>query len=655
MASTTTETTVSVHPLDSLSAVEIARAWEIVRTERALGPRVRVIFVMLLEPTKKVVLQHRPGDAVERAAFVVLVDSATGKTYEAVVSVSAGRVLSWEHVPGVQPAIVLDEFVDCEAAVRADPRWQEAMRKRGVTDLSLAMVDCWSAGNFGFPEDAGRRLVRALTWVRRHAQDNGYARPVANLLTVVDLNAMQVVAVEDGGVIPLPSEDGNYSPETAGTRAGLKPVEIRQPEGPSFELAGHEVRWQKWRMRIGFTPREGLVLHTVSYEDQGRERPVLYRASIADMVVPYGDPRPTYFHRNAFDVGEYGIGTLANALQNGCDCLGEIRYLDAVVNDGQGRPATLANAICLHEEDAGILWKHVDWRLGTTEVRRSRRLVVSSISTVGNYEYGFYWYFYLDGTIQLEVKLTGVISNGAERPGDKPRWGEMVAPGVYGPIHQHFFNARLDMMVDGPDNSVYEVNTVADAPGPENPHHNAFHAEATLLASEAQAQRLLDPLAGRFWKVVNPSARNRLGEPVAYKLMPGENVRPFAGPEASVIKRAGFMTRHLWVTRHDPRERYAAGEYPNQHPGGAGLPTYVQDDAPLENTDVVLWYTFGAHHVVRPEDWPVMPVVTIGFMLKPAGFFDRNPALDVPRPMHCRSEGGAAPLPNLPPKADCAG
>ena len=622
----------TVHPLDPLSAAEVERAWEIIRTERALGPRVRAIFIMLHEPDKKVVLAHRPGDPVERAAFVVLIDSGPGKTYEAVVSLSGGRVRSWEHVPGAQPAIVQDEFVDCEAAVRADSRWQEAMRRRGVTDFSLAMVDCWSAGNFGFPQDEGRRLVRALTWVRRHAQDNGYARPVANLLTVVDLNAMEVVAVEDGGIVPLPPEDANYSPEAAGTRGGLKPVEIRQPEGLSFELDGHELRWQRWRMRIGFTPREGLVLHTVGYEDQGRERPVLYRASIADMVVPYGDPRPTYFHRNAFDVGEYGIGTLANSLENGCDCLGEIRYLDAVVNDGQGRPVMLANAICLHEEDAGILWKHVDWRLGTTEVRRSRRLVVSSISTVGNYEYGFYWYFYLDGTIQLEVKLTGVISNGAEPAGSTPRWGEMVAPGVYGPIHQHFFNARLDMMVDGPDNSVYEVNTVADAPGPENPHHNAFHAEATLLASEAQAQRLLDPLAGRFWKVVNPSVRNRLGEPVAYKLMPGENVLPFAGPEASVTKRAAFMTRHLWVTRHDPRERYAAGEYPNQHPGGAGLPTYVRDDAPLENTDVVLWYTFGAHHIVRPEDWPVMPVTTIGFMLKPVGFFDRNPALDVPRP-----------------------
>ncbi len=644
MEATTTETTpraqVQAHPLDPLSPAEIERAWDILRAARALGARPRAIFIMLHEPAKHVVLEHLAGQPVERAALVVLIDGDSGKTWEAVVSLSRGAVLSCEHVPDVQPAIVLDEFAECEAAVRADPRWQEALRKRGVTDFELAMVDSWSAGNFGFADDEGRRLVRALTWVRRHREDNGYARPIANLLTVVDLNAMQVLAVEDGGVVPLPPEDANYSPEVAGVRDGLKPIEIRQPEGPSFALAGHELRWQKWRMRIGFTPREGLVLHTVTYEDQGRERPVLYRASVADMVVPYGDPRPTYFHRNAFDVGEYGIGTLANALENGCDCLGEIRYLDAVVNDSRGRAVTLPNAVCVHEEDVGILWKHVDWRRQSTEVRRSRRLVVSSISTVGNYEYGFYWHFFLDGTIQLEVKLTGIISNGAEPPGVKPRWGEMVAPQVYGPIHQHFFCARLDMMVDGLDNSVYEVNTVADPPGPENPHHNAFHTEPALLGSESRAQRVADPLRGRFWKIVNPSRRNRLGEPVGYKLMPGENVLPFAGPEASVTKRAGFMTKHLWVTRHDPRERYAAGDYPNQHPGGAGLPAYVRDDAPLVNTDVVVWYTFGAHHVARPEDWPVMPVTTIGFMLKPVGFFDRNPALDVPRPTpHCCAPG----------------
>jgi primary-amine oxidase len=643
MASTLVDDRTAVHPLDPLTTEEIVGAWEILRTQRAPGPRTRVVSIALQEPPKETVLGYRPGAALERAAAVVLMDTAQGTTYEAVVSLSRKQVLAWRAVPGVQPSIVLDEFFECEAAVRADPRWQEAMRRRGVTDFSLAMVDPWSAGHFGVRDDEGRRLSRALTWVRRSPDDNGYARPVANLLTVVDLNAMQVVRVEDHGVVPLPPEDANYSPDVAGTRTDLKPLEIRQPEGPSFELHGHELRWQKWRMRLGFTPREGLVLHTVSYADQGRERSILYRAAVADMVVPYGDPRPTYFHRNAFDVGEYGIGYLANSLENGCDCLGEIRYLDAVVNDSRGGALTLRNAVCLHEEDYGILWKHFDWRTGYTEVRRSRRLVVSFIATVGNYEYGFYWYFYQDGTIQLEVKLTGIMSNGAVLPGEKPRWGELVAPQVYGPIHQHFFNVRLDLDVDGLANSVYEVNTVADPPGPDNPHHNAFHTEATLLASEGRAQRLVDPLRGRFWKVVNPSVRNRLGEPVGYKLVPGENVLPFAGPEASVTKRAGFMTRHLWVTRHDPRERYGAGDYPNQHPGGAGLPAYAQDDAPLEDTDVVVWYTFGAHHVVRPEDWPVMPVTYVGFMLKPVGFFDRNPALDVPRPSGHGACGHAAP------------
>jgi primary-amine oxidase len=633
MATVATATrTGTVHPLDPLSADEIARAWELIRARQAPGPRTRIISIALHEPPREVVLRHRPGAPVERQAFAILRDHAARTTHEAVVSLTREDLVSWVEVPGVQPSIVFDEFFECEAAVRADPRWQDAMRRRGVTDFALAMIDPWSAGNFGLPGEEGRRLVRALTWVRRHPADNGYARPVANLLTVVDLDEMSVVDVQDLGVVPLPPEDANYAPEVAGTRTDLRPLEIRQPEGPSFALDGHELSWQRWQMRLGFTPREGLVLHTVTYRDQGRARPVLHRASIADMVVPYGDPRPTYFHRNAFDVGEYGIGYLANSLALGCDCLGEIRYLDAVVNDSRGAPVTIANAICIHEEDQGILWKHVDWRTGYSEVRRSRRLVVSFIATVGNYEYGFYWSFFQDGAIQLEVKLTGIISNGAVLPGEKPPWGELVAPQVYGPIHQHFFNARLDMMVDGSGNSVYEVDTVADPPGPDNPHGGAFRTRATLLDRESTAARIIDPLAGRFWKIVNPSVKNRLGEPVGYKLVPGENVLPFAAPDAQVTRRAGFMTRHLWVTRHDPRERYAAGDYPNQHPGGAGLPAYVQDDAPLENTDVVLWYTFGAHHVVRPEDWPVMPVATIGFMLKPVGFFDRNPALDVPRP-----------------------
>jgi primary-amine oxidase len=244
---------------------------------------------------------------------------------------------------------------------------------------------------------------------------------------------------------------------------------------------------------------------------------------------------------------------------------------------------------------------------------------------------------YQDGNIELEIKLTGIISNGAVAAGDEPPWGELVAPGVYGPIHQHFFNVRLNMMMDGPSNSVYEVNTEADPPGPANASGTAYRAVPTLLRTEGEAQRMIDPFKARYWRIVNPNVRNRLGKPVGYKLVPGENTVPFANPDSSVIKRAGFITKHLWVTRYDPRERFGAGNYPNQDVGGKGLPLYAADNSSVDNEDIVVWYTFGAHHVARPEDWPVMPVVKIGFMLKPAGFFDRNPSLDVPAPLsaHC--------------------
>ena len=394
-------------------------------------------------------------------------------------------------------------------------------------------------------------------------------------------------------------------------------------------MDGHQISWQKWKIRIGFNPREGLVLYNVTYTDQGEERPIFYRASLAEMTVPYGDPKPYSYRKNAFDVGEYGIGSLANSLKLGCDCLGEIYYFDAFITDSRGGVAQIENAVCLHEEDFGILWKHMDWRTEQTEVRRSRRLVISFIATVGNYEYGFYWYFYQDGTIQYEVKLTGMVSTGAVMPGEVPKYGTLIAPQLNAPIHQHIFNVRMDMSVDGSNNSVYEVDIVPEE-DEQNPYGNAFYAKSTLLPTEKAAQRTIDPMKGRYWKIVNPSKINAVGYPTAYKLMPGENTLPMARPNASVINRATYMTQHLWVTPYSLDEKYPAGNYPNQHPGGVGLPAWTQADRSVEDTDVVVWYTFAHSHSPRAEDWPVMPVATIGFMLKPLNFFDENPSNDVP-------------------------
>ena len=620
----------TAHPLDPLTAAEITEAASILKAQRQLGDRVRFETIVLQEPDKAAVGNFRPGDAIARNALLVILDNAAAATYEAVVSLNERRVTSWQHVPGVQPRIMFEEFAECEAVVKANPEFQAALRLRGITDFDLVMVDPWSAGNYGFADEEGRRLVLTRNFLRSGPNDNGYARPIEGVSALVDLNTMEVVRVDDYGLVPLPPNPGNYAAEFVGEfRQDLKPLEITQPEGASFQVDGQSVSWQKWRLRIGFTPREGLVLYTVGYADQGRIRPILYRAALSDMVVPYGDPSKDHYRKNAFDAGEYGIGSLTNSLTLGCDCLGEIYYFDAVLNDGRGGPFTIPNAVCMHEEDYGILWKHVDWRTGQTEVRRSRRLVISSIATVGNYEYGFFWYFYQDGTIQLELKLTGIVNTAAVPPGETPKYGTLVAPQLNAHIHQHFFNFRLDLSVDGEGNSAYEVNTVAEPPGPDNPHGNAFYAVATPLRTEEEAQRVIDPLQGRYWLVANPSVENALGRPVGYKLMPGENVLPFAQPGASILRRAGFMTKHLWVTPYHRDELTATGPYPNQHPGGAGLPEYTKNNRNLENTDLVLWYTLGYHHVPRPEDWPISPVAYCGFSLKPVGFFDTNPVLDV--------------------------
>ncbi len=627
-------TTKPGHPLDPLTAFEIERAVSLLRNERKFGDAWRFVAVTLAEPNRPAMVAHRAGQAIARNAQAVLLDTATGRGAEATVDLSAGKVTRFESLAaGIQPPIMMDEFVECEAAVKRSPEFRAALAKRGVKDVDLVMVEPWSAGMYGTeaPEDKGKRLSRALCFVRSEPKDNGYARPLEGVVAVVDLAKMEVTRVEDYGVVPLPPTAGNWAREyIPKTRTGLKPIEISQPNGPSFIVEGHEVRWQKWRFRVGFTPREGLVLHTISYQDGERERPILHRASVCEMVVPYGDPSEGSYRKNAFDIGEYGIGTMANSLQLGCDCLGTIKYFDVELTDSRGRPVTIKNAICLHEEDAGLLWKHTDWRTNQSETRRSRRLVVSLIATVGNYEYGFFWHFYLDGSIHCDVKLTGIMNTTSLKPGEKSRFGNEIAPQVNAPFHQHIFAARLDPRVDGDANSVFEVNTASIPRGPENPHGNAFRAEETLLPNEIAARRSVNSGSARFWRIANLQEINRLGRPVSYRLIPGENCPPFVQPDAAVMKRAGFAAHHLWVTPYEPAERYPAGEYPNQHPTGDGLPRWTAANRNVTDTPLVVWYVFSHNHVPRPEDWPVMPVSSLGFWLKPDGFFDQNPAMDLP-------------------------
>ncbi|KAI7343464.1 putative copper amine oxidase, partial [Hortaea werneckii] len=212
-------------------------------------------------------------------------------------------------------------------------------------------------------------------------------------------------------------------------------------------INGQQIEWEKWQLRVGFNYREGLTLHDISYDG----RSLFYRIALAEMFVPYGDPRAPYPRKAAFDLGNDGAGINANNLQLGCDCLGTIKYFDAWHNDASGNPVKMPNVVCCHEQDDGILWKHTNFRTQDAVVARSRILVLQTIITVSNYEYIFAFHFGQDASIHYEVRATGILSTVPTSldSDQKLPYGTNVAPGVLAPYHQHLFSLRIDPALDG--------------------------------------------------------------------------------------------------------------------------------------------------------------------------------------------------------------
>ncbi|MGA0567206.1 primary-amine oxidase [Rathayibacter sp. KR2-224] len=637
-------------PVSSLTTSEIDRVAAILRDAGHAPETTRFVYVGLLEPHKSDVLAHLAGvgERPERMARALLLDTVSGLELDATVSIDAGLVTSVTEVDGTKGRLPIleEEFGAIEPILKADERWTSALVARGL-DPDAVVYAPLSPGYYDLPGEAGKRIIRVFAFRQDHPEDHPWAHPVDGLCAYVDIIGKSLIELVDLLPLPVPEEAGNFQLESGrpSTPTDLKPIEIRQPEGPSFSVDGDAVTWANWSFRLGFDAREGLVLHTIGYADpdqDGEVRPVIYRASIAEMVVPYGDPSPTRFWQNYFDTGEYLFGRFANSLTLGCDCLGEIRYFDATLSDEFGNPRVIKNAICVHEEDVGTLWKHTDLFAGSSEVRRQRRLVISFFTTVGNYDYGFYWYLYLDGTIECEAKLTGILFTSSYRGEDYP-YATEVAPGLGAPVHQHLFSARLDMMVDGLSNAVDEVEAVRMPYSDENPHGNGFTQRVTRVRTEAEGGRAADSSVGRAWRIVNTEKTNRLGRSTGYVLYPEQSPTLLADAASSVASRAAFTTKQLWVTQYAPEERYPAGEFVNQNPGGDGLPTYMAADRPLDGEDIVLWHTFGPTHFPRPEDWPVMPVDHAKFTLKPYGFFGRNPVLNVPasEAAHCHTHAAS--------------
>ncbi len=588
---------IAPHPLDPLTKTELIDTVAVLKDAGKVADSTRFVQIHLHEPPKEKVLSLRPAQTLPRQAFAVLYNWATNTTSEAIIDLDAKKLLSWKDVPRVQPGILPDDDHRKAAEIaRSDSRWREAMKKRGVKDVEKVAIYGWPIGAYATESGDGRRRAFLTMFAREYG-------PIEDLNVVVDLTEKRIAKLEDKGVSEWRRKHGDFPPLNERDQG-------KRPDGPSsqpaprdarFQVQGNEVRWGHWRFRFSLHPRVGLVLCTVGYEDQGKVRSILYRANLSEMVVPYGDPNWTFWC--PFDAGEYGMGVYAKTpLNYGIDAPKDAAYFSACLHDYHGRPLEVPRAIAIYERDGGVLWRH------GSNARRARQLVLSSFVRVDEYDYGFNWIFHEDGTLTMEVLLTGrmnvkVVQRKEDEEGHETRanFGHLVEPHLEAPNHQHFFNFRLDFDVDGAErNSVMEMNTEALPEGLDNPQGNSFMMKETPLRRELEARRRMKLATNRTWKIVNTCTTNSLGQPTGYALVPSENSHPHASEKSFFRRHAEFVNYHLWVSPYRAEENYAAGEYVNGGAPGAGLPKWTSANREIEDTDVVVWYTLGVTHVPRP-------------------------------------------------------
>lgn len=293
----------------------------------------------------------------------------------------------------------------------------------------------------------------------------------------------------------------------------------------------------------------------------------------------------------------------------------------------------------MHEVDDGIGWKHTDGATKQVSIVRSRVLVLQTIITVGNYEYIFMWHLDQAAGIHYRIQATGILSTVPIAPDVKVPWGTNVNHGVMAPYHQHVFSLRIDPTLDGDNNSFIEEDSVPMTFDENNPVGVGYITEKRVVSTSGSSKAQ----PNRVHKIINPSVINKIsGNPVAYSIHSPQKQMLLAHPQSWHGKRAKFAFQPYWVTTYRDGELFAAGDYtyqslPDDIPRGANIPrkgdlaAWAGRNDKVNNEDIVLWHSISLTHNPRPEDYPVMPCETMMVSLKPSGFFEYNPALDVPQ------------------------
>ncbi|WP_310564066.1 primary-amine oxidase [Hydrogenophaga sp.] len=628
------------NPLNPLTAAEIKTTLEVLKASGQFKPGHRFTEMVLKAPPKDQVWAHalegQPVQAPRQAAFVIL----DGRhLIEGTVDLASKKVVQWQPVPGAHGMVLIDDFATVQAAIEASADYAKALQLRGINDVKKVVATPLTVGYFdgkdGLKQE--QRLLKVVSYL--DVGDNNYwAHPIENLVAVVDLEKKQVIKIEDAGVVPVPMKATPYDGSAGKGSAPRKPLLITEPEGKNYTITGNTLHWRNWDFHIGLNSRTGLTLSTVTYNDKGIKRKVMYEGTMGGMIVPYGDPDVGWYFKAYLDSGEYGMGTLTSPIEPGKDAPQNAVFLDATIADFTGAPMTIPNAIAVFERYAGPEYKHQEMGKPNVSVER-RELVVRWISTVGNYDYMFDWVFAENGTIGINAGATGIeavkgvkartMQDASAK--DDTKYGTLIDHNIVGTTHQHIYNFRLDLDVDGEANALTEIDNVVTPNTAGGPRTSTMQTTQRTVASEKPAAQKFDPAHIRL--LSNPGKTNKVGNPVSYQLIPyAGGTHPVAkganfGQDEWIYNRLNFMDKQIWVTRYNTDERFPEGRFPNRSNKDTGLGQFSADDQPIVNTDNVVWLTTGTTHVARAEEWPIMPTEWVNVLLKPWNFFNETPTL----------------------------
>jgi primary-amine oxidase len=629
------------HPLNSLTADEINQAVKIVQGAPDFKPGIRFTEISLHEPPKDQVWQFvMTGQEVTapRQADVIMLDGI--HIVEGVVDLSAGKVVSWKPIEGAHGMVLIDDFISVQTIINGSKEYAEALKKHGVDDPTKVITTPLTVGYFDGKDglEQNQRLLKVVSYLDT-GDGNYWAHPIENLVAVVDLEQKKIIKIEEGQVVPVPM---NPRPFDGRDRVApeVKPLEIIEPEGKNYTITGDTIHWQNWDFHLRLNSRVGPILSTVTYNDNGNKRKVMYEGSLGGMIVPYGDPDVGWYFKAYLDAGDYGMGTLTSPLARGKDAPTNAVMLDETIADYTGKPTTIPRAVAVFERYAGPEYKHQE--MGQPNISTERReLVVRWISTVGNYDYIFDWVFHQNGTIGIDAGATGIEAvKGVkaktmhdETAKDDTKYGTLIDHNIVGTTHQHIYNFRLDMDVDGENNKLVALDPEVNPNTAGGPRTSTMQINQHDINTEQEAAQKFDP--GTIRLLSNTSKENKMGNPVSYQIIPyAGGTHPVAtgakfAPDEWIYHRLSFMDKQLWVTRYNPEERYPEGKYPNRSAHDTGLGEYSKDNQSLDNQDDVVWMTTGTTHVARAEEWPIMPTEWVHTLLKPWNFFDETPTLNL--------------------------